>query len=63
MFSGHLIRQEGIRPNPEEVKAVAELTAPKCKKDIHKLLGLMNYYQKFIKGCAQLPQPILHLEG
>jgi hypothetical protein len=45
---GHLITQEGIKPAPSKVKAVADYPRPTSKTELRAFLGLIGYYQNFI---------------
>ena len=40
-----VIGPEGIKMEKEKVKGVLEWLTPKCVKDVHKFLGLANYYR------------------
>jgi len=42
----------------EKVEGVLSWPQPKNAKDIRKLLGLVNYYRKFIKDFAQVVRPM-----
>lgn len=56
-FLGHIITEEGIRPNPDKIKAVRDYPIPKSPKEIKQFLGLLGYYRKFIKDFAKLTKP------
>ena len=47
-FLGHTLPKEGISPNPEKVSKVRDWPVPKMAKEVHSLLGLASYYQRFI---------------
>ena len=49
-----VIRLDGINIEEEKMKAILDWLAPKGVKDIQKFLGLVNYYQQFIKDFAKL---------
>ena len=46
-FLGHIISADGIRTDPDNIKAVKTYPAPKNIKDSELFMGLVNYYRKF----------------
>ena len=48
----------GIRPSNTNVKAIAEYAPPKTYTEIKAFLGLVGHYRHFIKGFAQITQPL-----
>jgi hypothetical protein len=50
VFLGHIISEEGIKPNPLKLKAIKEFPIPKTTKQIKQFLGLTGYYRKMIKN-------------
>lgn len=61
MFLGHIISTEGIKMDPEKIKAIQEWPTPKCVKDAQAFHGLANYYRQFIKGFSMMAKPITKL--
>lgn len=57
LFLGHVLIEEGIRPNPEKTEAISQLKPPKCKKDIQTVMGLVNYYRRFVKDFSKIARP------
>jgi len=53
-YFGHVISREGIKPNPNKIKAVKNYPIPKTCKEIKAYLGLLGYYRKFIPNFAKL---------
>ena len=54
----------GIQPSGTKVKAIAEYAPPKTYTEIRAFLGLVGHYRHFIKGFAQIAQPLNeHLAG
>ena len=52
---------EGIKIEEVKVKAVLDWPVPKSVKDIQKLLGLANYYRRFIKRFAKIARTLHEL--
>lgn len=61
IYLGHMCTPEGIKPNPELVKAVQEFPQPTSVKEVQSFLGLANYYRKFIKNYAEIALPLIGL--
>ena len=51
-YLGHTIDKEGIRPQPEKLKAIVNMPNPKNQKELRSFLGMVNYYIKFTPGLA-----------
>jgi len=49
-----VIRPEGIKMKEVKMKGVLDWPTPKCVKNVHKFLGLANYYRQFIKDFASI---------
>ena len=47
-YLGHIIYENGIECDPDRVIAINKIEQPKNKKDLQKLLGLVNYVRKYI---------------
>ena len=60
-FLGHLISKDGIRPPPDRVKAITEYPRPKNVKELRRLLGLFNWFRKFIPNYNALVNPLTRL--
>ena len=60
-FMGHVITDEGLKPDPDKVKAVEEMPRPTCKKELLSLLGFVNYLSKFLPRLAEVAQPLCNL--
>ena len=57
-YLGHLITPQGIKPNPERERAVKDFPVPTSLKGVRAFIGLASYYRRFIKGFAQIAQPL-----
>lgn len=60
-YLGHIITQEGIKPNPDKIAAIKNYPVPKNSKQIKQLLGLIGYYRRFIPNLSKIEQPINNL--
>jgi transposase InsO family protein len=60
-YLGHIIDQEGIRPDPRTVEKVRNFIKPRDKKGVQRFLGLAGYYRQFVKEFAKVAQPLSKL--
>ena len=52
---------EGIKPDPNKIKAITNFPTPHDKTAAQSLIGLCGYYRKFIRNFAILADPIFML--
>ena len=57
-FMGHLITKDGLKPEPEKIKAVQEMPRPTSKNKLLGLLGFVNYLCKFLPKLSEHVQPL-----
>jgi len=62
-FLGHLVSSDGIKPDPEKVKAIMEMNPPCNKKEARRFMGMVNYLSKFSKNLSELCVPIFSVMG
>ncbi|XP_062532989.1 uncharacterized protein LOC101738890 [Bombyx mori] len=60
-YLGHIITRDGVKPNPDKVKAVTQYPVPKSQKDIKSFLGLVSYYRRFIPDFSKLAKSLTSL--
>ena len=52
-FLGHEISKDGIKPLLDKVQAIKDLKSPTKRKELMSVLGLINYYLKFIPNLSK----------
>ena len=57
-YLGHVISAEGVATDPDKIKAVVEWHPPRTVKQVRGFLGMVNYYNRFIKNLAELADPL-----
>ena len=57
-FLGHVITADGVKCDPEKVKAVRSWARPTTARQVQVFLGTVNYYNRFIKGYAEIARPL-----
>ena len=60
-FLGHVISKDGVKTDPVKVDAVRQWHAPKNLKALRSFLGMVCYYNKFIKDYARIAMPLYDL--
>ena len=63
-YLAHEVSKQGVQPINTNWKAIAKYALPQTYTKIRAFLGLVGHYQQFIKGFAQIAQPLNeHLVG
>ncbi|XP_056132888.1 uncharacterized protein K02A2.6-like, partial [Lampris incognitus] len=57
-YLGHIIDAAGLHKSPEKERAVVEALAPTDVSQLRSLLGMINYYGRFIPDLATILQPL-----
>jgi hypothetical protein len=60
-FLGHWISMEGIHMDQNKVKAIMEWPQPENIKHVQQFIRLINYYQQFIGGYAEIMHTLFKL--
>ena len=60
-YLGHIIDQNGSRPDNKKVEAVQTWPRPTTVTGVKSFLGFCNYYRKFVKDFAQKAEPLTNL--
>ena len=58
---GYEILAQGIRPETGKVSQILELKSPRTVKEVRQILGIINYYAKFIRELADKAAPLYAL--
>jgi hypothetical protein len=62
-FLGHVVSSEGVKLDPDKVKAICGMSPPTNKTEARRLMGMVNYLNKFGKNLAELSVPIYKITG
>ena len=60
-YLGHVLSKEGIKKDPANVQKIKDFPKPRNVKEVQSMIGLFNYYKRFIKGFSHLIKPITSL--
>ena len=61
VYCGHEISKEGLQKTKDKVEAVVNTPVPKNTTQLRALLGLVNYYHKFLPNLATVIRPLNEL--
>ena len=60
-FLGHLLTPDGVLPDPGNVEKIITWPVLTCVTDVRAVLGMGNYYRRFIKDYSKKMQPLIQL--
>ena len=60
-FAGHVITGEGIKPDPEKIKALSEFPTPHNVKTVRSFIGLANQLGQFMPDLSHVLKPMREL--
>jgi hypothetical protein len=55
------LSKEGLKVDPKKIEAITEMPASTDRHRVQRLLGMINYVQKFAPGLSELTAPIRDL--
>ena len=58
LFLGHVVSQEGVRPNPELLEVIKNWAVPADAKQVQRFIGLCNYYRSFVHKFSDIAAPL-----
>jgi len=60
-YLGHIVSREGVKVNPNKIKAMMEWSIPKTLKNLKGFLELTSYYHNFVKNDGKIVAPLTTL--
>nr|XP_015833782.1 PREDICTED: uncharacterized protein K02A2.6-like [Tribolium castaneum] len=60
-YMGNIITDKGIKPDDDKVCAIREMSEPKCKEEVKRFLGMINFLSSFIPNVAIINAPLREL--
>ena len=62
-YLGHVVNEQGIKPQSAKVQAIKNLALPKNIQELQSFLGMTNYYRKFVFNYSEIVTPLTRLTG
>ena len=61
-FIGHVATAgDGLRVDPDKLKAIRDMPAPTDKAGVQRLLGMVQYLSKFLPNLSDMTKPLREL--
>ena len=57
-YLGHLVTPEGVSPQQKKIEAIIHMPAPTDVPSLRSVLGLFNYYRKFVNRYSEVARPL-----
>ena len=61
LYLGFIISGEGVKPDPEKLRAIRNWPVPCNITDIRSFLGFCNYHRRFVPQYAEIAEPLVAL--
>ncbi len=58
-FLGHIVSPEGMRADPDKMKAIKDMPEPKNTADVKRFIGMVNYIRTFSPNITELTGPTI----
>ena len=58
---GHIVSNQSVEVDPEKVAAVSKMKRPRTIKELRAILGLVDFYRRFIQYFGKIAQPLYKL--
>ena len=61
-FFGHRLTPEGLKPDPEKIKAILAMQPPQSIQQLQSFNGMVNYLKRFSPVLSELAEPLRKLQ-
>ena len=60
-FMGHVISETGLKADPAKIQGIQKMPPPESKQDVKRLMGMINYLQRFAPNLSDVSAPMRDL--
>ena len=60
-YLGHILTENGLKPDPEKVNAILKMPKPDNVESVRRLLGMANYLSRYFSKLADTCEPVREL--
>lgn len=60
-YLGHTLNQDGLKPDPTKVQAIAEMEKPEDRAALERFMGMVTFLAKFIPNLSATTEPLREL--
>lgn len=57
-YVGQRLTSKGVKPDPENIRAVRNMVKPTCSKDLQTFMGFIQYLSKFMPHLSTVSAPL-----
>lgn len=57
-YLGHIFSQNGIQIDKSKIEAIEKLDTPNNKKELMKLLGILNFLRSYVRNMSEITHPL-----
>ena len=60
-FLGHEVSVKGLKPLKSNIQGILNFLEPKTVRQVHRFVGMVNFYRRFIPNCSIIMKPLNQL--
>ena len=60
-YVGHILTSEGIKADPDKVKAIKDMPAPTDKAGVRRFIGMINFLSPYCENLSSIIRPLTEL--
>lgn len=60
-YLGYIVDRNGIRPDPEKLRAIKDMPSPEGISELRSFLGMVNFYARFVQNLSGILHPLHEL--
>ena len=61
VYLGYEVSENSIQPSDYHIRSIKDISPPTNADQLHRFLGLVGYFRKFVKGFSTIAEPLYNL--